>query len=492
MGPHLRNTFVAPAARPLIAASLAASLGAAACAGSPPESSGWVRDGCSVRASGHGLYVDDSSRAAVLRIGLPETVRFRPRNTESGKDGRAVFQHVYETLVAVDCGSSPGPGLAAEWTHDEQGRRWEFEIRPEASFSDGSPVSAAALSAAWRRKRVAGVKIDSVAEDDTGRIIVHLAVPGVQESRAFSHPDLFVRRVPRGAGWPLGTGPYRVAENPDQRSLTLVAADAAAPRLHFEAVTASRARNLLDLGWEVLLTRDRRVKAYAADISRLGAIELPWDRTYVLAVPSASGDGIDPVPGGLLEVLARDAVRAEARPFPGRMALRENSEDVCRAAGPPTVVAFAQAARPQDPPDPRESIRRIGHDQGDPTATDLAARLVALSGSSAADGEDVSAHFLTKALGVANQPELAARLRTLPVPTGPIQRLLSQRSPPKSGHAYVLGLPTAVPACIRIPGYRLFPLIMTRPTLIMDRRLGRVTLGAGGLPIFTNSAMGGS
>ncbi len=490
MGLHLRNTFVAPAARSLIAASLAASLGAAACAGAPPESSGWVRDGCSVRASGHGLYVDDSSRA-VLRIGLPETVLFRPRNTESGKDGRAVFQHVYETLVAVDCGSSPGPGLAAEWTHDEQGRRWEFEIRPGASFSDGSPVSAAALSAAWRRKRVAGVTIDSVAEDDTGRIIVHLAVPGVQEPRAFSHPDLSVRRVPRGAGWPLGTGPYRVAENPDQRSLTLVAADAAALRLHFEAVTASRARNLLDLGWEVLLTRDRRVTAYAADISRLGAIELPWDRTYVLAVPSASGDGIDPVPGGLLEVLARDAVRAEARPFPGRMALGENSEDACRAAGPPTAISFAEFAHLPDPPDPQESVRRIGHDRGDPTAADLAARLVALSGSNAA-AEDVSAHFLTRALGLTNQPELAAQLRTLPMPASSLRPLFQQGSPRKPPtHAFVIALPTAVPACIRMPGYRLFPLIMTRPTLIMDRRLGRVTLGAGGLPIFTNSAMGG-
>ncbi len=514
MGLHVRHTFVAPARRARIAASLATGLGVVSCARPPPEPSGWVRDGCSVQAFSPDLRLGESSRAPVLRVGLPQIVRFRPRDTASGEDERVVFQHVYETLVATDCGNRALPGLAAQWTPSEQGRRWDFALRPGASFSDGTPVDAAAIRASWRRTRVAGVTVDSVVgKNGAGGITIHLAAPGVQEPRAFAHPDLSVRRVPRGSGWPLGTGPYRVASASDDRTVSLhpVRASteaAAAPRLQFEAVTASRARNLLDLGWEAVLTRDRRVTQYAADIPRLGAVELPWDRTYVLVVPSTSGFGVDPVPAGLLDVLARDAVRAQARPFPGRMELGEHSEARCRVAGPPTVAAFAEAAHPPDPPAPPAPIRRIGYDRDDPTAAGLAARLVALGGGRTAHGEDAPARFLAKALGLENQPDLAAELRALPMSADSLRRLMPaplgsapappgspptpQISPPAPAHAYVIGLPTVVPACVRIPGYHLFPLIMTRLTLIMDRRLGRVLLGPGGLPMFANSIMSGS
>jgi peptide/nickel transport system substrate-binding protein len=49
---------------------------------------------------------------------------------------------VFEPLVNWDRGHAY-PGLFASWTHDAEGRRWHFQIRPDAVFHDGVPCRAA-------------------------------------------------------------------------------------------------------------------------------------------------------------------------------------------------------------------------------------------------------------------------------------------------------------------------------------------------------------
>jgi peptide/nickel transport system substrate-binding protein len=49
---------------------------------------------------------------------------------------------VFEPLVNWERGHAY-PGLFASWTHDAEGRRWHFQIRPDAVFHDGVPCRAA-------------------------------------------------------------------------------------------------------------------------------------------------------------------------------------------------------------------------------------------------------------------------------------------------------------------------------------------------------------
>ncbi|MEZ6021233.1 MAG: ABC transporter substrate-binding protein [Planctomycetota bacterium] len=62
---------------------------------------------------------------------------------------------VYETLVQRDETGALQPGLARAWQAHEGGRVWTFELRPGATWSDGSPVLAEQV--AWHFRRCSGV-----------------------------------------------------------------------------------------------------------------------------------------------------------------------------------------------------------------------------------------------------------------------------------------------------------------------------------------------
>jgi peptide/nickel transport system substrate-binding protein len=56
-----------------------------------------------------------------------------------------IARHLYEGLVAYEPGGTrPVPALAERWTASDDGLTWTFHLRPGATFSDGSPVTAEA------------------------------------------------------------------------------------------------------------------------------------------------------------------------------------------------------------------------------------------------------------------------------------------------------------------------------------------------------------
>ncbi|MEN8145046.1 MAG: ABC transporter substrate-binding protein [Gemmatimonadota bacterium] len=493
MGFQLGNMFVAPAGRSLIGASLAAALGAAACAGLPPGPPGWVGGDCVIRP----LEEEPppaSNRAPMLRIGLPEAARLISHHADG--DERIVWPHVDETLVATDCAGHPVPSLASSWTHSDSGHRWVFALRPGASFSDSTPVTSAAIRTSLHRRSVGGAPVDSVTETGDGRIAVHLAVPGVQSAAAFSDRTLAVRRVTPGSRSSVSTGLYRMLNRERDRVISLQSVRTEGenpgpavagrvgfrptPRLHFEVLTASDALNALDIGWAAVLTRNRRVTEYASGIDRLSVVTLQWDRTYRLLVPDSSGSSSEAPPNHILETLARDAVSAQARAYPGTEITGEPKlmcEETSESAGPAVSVA----------------VRRILYDGNDPTAAELAARLVALTGGRAASVDDGPTDYFRRVLGLEGRPEQAAKLRASSISAWAESQ---RRSRSRSGGsrsdgttAYVSVSQVAAAECGRLPGYRVYPLINTRLSLIMDGRLRGVFLGAEGLPMFTHATM---
>jgi oligopeptide transport system substrate-binding protein len=63
----------------------------------------------------------------------------------------AVTAQLYETLTAFDSGLTLQPALAAGWDVAEDGTRVTFHLRPDLTFSDGTPLTAEDVVGSWLR-----------------------------------------------------------------------------------------------------------------------------------------------------------------------------------------------------------------------------------------------------------------------------------------------------------------------------------------------------
>ncbi|MEP2028210.1 MAG: ABC transporter substrate-binding protein [Paracoccaceae bacterium] len=73
----------------------------------------------------------------------------------------AVLYNIYEPLVWWDADTEGGyrPGLASDWSVDDSGLIWTFNLREGVTFHDGSPMNAEAVKSSFER---------SMASDSTG------------------------------------------------------------------------------------------------------------------------------------------------------------------------------------------------------------------------------------------------------------------------------------------------------------------------------------
>ncbi|HEX6363057.1 MAG TPA: ABC transporter substrate-binding protein [Albitalea sp.] len=310
---------------------------------------------------------------------------------------RTLVRNLYETLVRLDCTGAPAAGLAARWHGDDTGTRWTFVLRPGARFADGQPLTARAVPAGWaerggpRRVETRGPRslIRTVEGSDDSTFTVELERPAPVS--IFADPSLAVVRRDGGA-WPVGTGPYRVVDpGPSGRSgyanirLARAATEAepgpggqgaraaaAAPRgpavLEFTVPPGGDLRTALDLGADIVLTRDAGALAYAGAIEGVATAPLPWDRTYVLLAPTATGVA-EPPPTRALQDLAGSAIRTEARPA----APLATDPATC----PASAAARIGGAGPLLGSDTAPRILYLARDEA---ARGLAERLAALAG----------------------------------------------------------------------------------------------------------------
>jgi hypothetical protein len=150
------------------------------------------------------------------------------------------------------------------------------------------------------------------------------------------------------------------------------------PEIQFLKTTMHDARDLLGDAIDVMVTTHPEVIEYAVSQPQLTAAALPWDKTYILLSTSRVEElfwngAAATISSDLFEGLARDAVRSEARGH--RSPSWWNDADGCHDLS---------AAVPGLPPVPRgayslSGLRRVLYDLTDPTARDLAERIVALA-----------------------------------------------------------------------------------------------------------------
>jgi len=298
------------------------------------------------------------ARAPTITIGLTDAVDPRHAPIARNDAERIVFGHLYETPVRIDCDGHVRPELAAQWAKSDGGRRWTFHLREGAQFWDGAPVTAQDVVFG---KGGVGYTLGA---PDSRTVALTFTKDKDDVPPLMGDPNLAVTKPAPDSSWPIGTGAYWAT------SATTTAQEVRAHTTHgdtlvFKLAASADARDLLDAGVDLLVTRDRTLRDYAATLQNRAVIPLPWDRTYVF-VTAASAEGTRFDAGGL-----EQAVRAEARRADGDFWWRD-----LRACGAVSAQADSTPAA--------ASQRRILYSRGDPAARELAGRLAALTHAVAA------------------------------------------------------------------------------------------------------------
>ena len=283
-----------------------------------------------------------------------------------------MFRQLYETLVTVDCLGRVRPGLAASWRLDLERRTLIVTLRENARFADGTPMTADDVRNSWRgdgnRDQLHPVESIGVIDDRTVAIAFRRHRADGDVAQVLAHPELAIAKPVADSAWPLGTrGARIVPQNDRQRGPNAPAITItrdALPPLRF-LIAPGDARDLLDAGVDLLLSRDPAALDYARTLPQFQTVPLEWQRTHVLLTPGRLSPSVQ-LSAEARQVLADDAVRGEARGARGPFWWQRDCDVL---PSPP---------RGQTSPAPR-----IVYDANDGDARDLAERFVGLARASA-------------------------------------------------------------------------------------------------------------
>jgi hypothetical protein len=361
----------------------------------------------------------------VASVALAERVDPANAPHPANESERLLFRQLYETLVRVDCNERVRPGLAVSWRLDANRSTWIVTLRQSARFSDGTPVTAAEVVSGWTTAGTTELRpevrrlVQSVVALDDRTLEITLRSQRADAPLALAHTDLAIARRVSGSLWPVGTRLTRIAPAGETTAvrgasvITLIRlpedpASLETPdnlsSIRFLVAPGRDARDLLDEGVDLVLTRDSTALNYAATLPQFMSVPLPWQQTEVLLTPGRVGASQSLSPEAR-ETLASDAVRGEAR----------------GAIGPFWWDSLPDCGvpYPQLPARSTSTTGRIVYDTGDSAARDLAERLVGLaraSGPAAAAILDVllpdrPGRTYQRATGLTGAPLASARRR---------------------------------------------------------------------------------
>jgi len=296
-----------------------------------------------------------SARAATITIGLTDAVDPRHAPIARNDAEHIVFGQLYETPVRIDCDGHVRPELAAQWEKSDGGRRWTFHLREGAQFWDGAPVTAQDI--VFGRGGVGY----TLGAPDKSTVALMFAKERDDVPSLLGDPSLAVTKPAPDSSWPIGTGAYWAT------SVTTTAQEIRAhttrgDTLVFRLAASGDARDLLDAGVDLLITRDRALRDYAATLQNRAVVPLPWDRTYVFVTAEGAGARFDE--GGLEQAVRAEARRAEGGGWWGDLRACASARDTAATAS--------------------SGQHRILYSRGDPTARELAGRVAALTHAVAA------------------------------------------------------------------------------------------------------------
>jgi peptide/nickel transport system substrate-binding protein len=234
-----------------------------------------------------------------------------------------------EPLVGRDADGEITPWLASDWTVSEDGLTWDFTLREDVTFTDGTPLDAAAVKTNIEHLQdpetgsstgyLAVAKVAEVEAVDATHARFHLSAPDSalleslsQQWTAIQSPAGLARGTDENCAAPIGTGPFIVDEWVPQQQITLVRNDDYATP---DAGTENEGAAHLD-GIEWRFIPDAATRWAALQSGEVDVIDNPQPDAIVAAEKSDDIEHIDaPRPGSAnrIELNAGQAPFDDAR-----------------------------------------------------------------------------------------------------------------------------------------------------------------------------------
>jgi peptide/nickel transport system substrate-binding protein len=163
---------------------------------------------------------------------------------------------IFDTLTTLDSQGRIQPALATSWQADSAKRRWQFELRHDVRFHDGSPLKSETVAASLRSANPAW---NVYAAGDSLVIESPIAAPNLPQELALTCNSI-VKRA--GQGKLAGTGPFHIADWKPGIRLTLAAEE-----------NYWGGRPFLD-ALEVDMGKGQREQAIALDLGKADLVEV--------------------------------------------------------------------------------------------------------------------------------------------------------------------------------------------------------------------------
>jgi peptide/nickel transport system substrate-binding protein len=173
---------------------------------------------------------------------------------------RSLTMLIFDTLVTTDDSGRIQPSLAASWQPSSNNRGWQFRLRREIKFHDGTPltaeIAAASLHAANSSWNVIADGDSVTIEGADSELLAELALPRNAIAK-------------RGdSGRPIGTGPFHIADWQPGKNLTLAADEG-----------CWRGRPFLD-GIEIEMGRSFRDQMTALELGKDDLVEIAAEQSH--------------------------------------------------------------------------------------------------------------------------------------------------------------------------------------------------------------------
>lgn len=183
---------------------------------------------------------------------------------------RNISALLFDTLVTIDDWGRIQPALATSWQPAPDQQHWQFHLRPEVKFDDGSTLTSAIAAASLRAANPAWTVYD----------VADSVVIGFDSVNPVFLAELAEARyaiAKRSPGKLSGTGPFRVADFQPGKSLLLAANEEYwAGRPFLDAVQ-------IDFG------KSYRDQSVALDLRKADVIEVTPDQAHRVAMERRLG-----------------------------------------------------------------------------------------------------------------------------------------------------------------------------------------------------------
>lgn len=180
--------------------------------------------GCSAGAGSSAGGDGGEARTDIVVAHSAEPVNLDFTTTDGAAIPQALMENVYESLIRIDQNGELQPALATDWTVSDDRLTYTFTLDPEATFSNGDPVTAEDVKFSYERVQsddwtnALSAKMDvieSIEAPDEGTVEITLDHPSntwlfnlASLVGAVFHPD----EVGDLANTAVGSGPYEVEE----------------------------------------------------------------------------------------------------------------------------------------------------------------------------------------------------------------------------------------------------------------------------------------